>query len=273
MQLSTLFSKLSDYTAELVFAARAPVSLRQSLRLMQSTLAFHYRNWRGAVIDSKPRLALDLRHEGYDMAISLRPHDGDISILYEIFDRQSYRFPSALLPPASVKTIFDFGANIGFASLYFAAHYPQAIIYSVEPNPDNFALLVSNTAKEPRIRPVQACITPTPQAQVFIGTTGRGSHYQMNTAGRGASVRGMSVEELCQEQAIDRIDLLKIDIEGAEQQIFADASFLPRAGVVIAELHGAYDLDKFNADLAAWGFKARLSEFSPDPNIAVAVRQ
>ncbi len=270
---SQIAQRLRDYAGEFVFAARAPASLRQSLRLIGITVDFHARNWRGATVDKGPRLALDLSHDGYPMSVNLRPHDGDLSILYEIFARRSYLLPAEILAPAKVKTIFDFGANIGLASLYFAARYPHAIIYSVEPNPDNFALLMANTASEPRIRPIQACITPVPQAEVFIATAGKGSHYQMTTAARGVGVRGMSIEELCAEHAVAHIDLLKIDVEGAEEQIFADGSFLPRAGVIVAELHGAYDLGRFNADLARWGFKARLSEFSPDPNIALALRQ
>lgn len=272
MQLRSLPSKLSDYAGELFFAAQAPVTFRESLQLAQRTLAFHYRNWRGAAVDPKPRMALGLNHDGYAMSINLRPHDGDLAILYEIFARHSYRIPEALLDPASVNTILDLGANIGFASLYFAAHYPHAKIISVEPNPDNFSLLKANTASEPRIHPVQGCVTAVPQAEVFIGTTGRGSHYQMNNAGRGASVRGITIAELCQANGIDHVDLVKIDIEGAEQQIFAEGTFLPRMGLIVAELHGPYTVDHFNHDVSRWGFRARLSEFSPDPNIALAVR-
>jgi FkbM family methyltransferase len=270
LRLNEIRDKLSYYAGELVFATHAPASFRQSLRLLRSTFAFHYRNWRNMPIDPAPRMNLDFRFAGHDMSVTLRPHDGDISIFYEIFTRDSYKVSEALLPPGEVQAIIDVGANIGFTSLYLAARYPQAFIYSVEPNPDNYALLQANTASEPRIVPIQACVTPLPRQQVFIDTTGRASHFRMNMAGLGAPVRGMSLEELCLEHSISRIDLLKIDAEGAEREIFADGTFLPRVGVIVAELHGEYGLAAFNEDISRWHFTARMSDYTEDPNIVVA---
>ncbi len=270
--LSSWSGKLSDYAEEVRFAARAPTSIRQRMSLMRETLAFHYRNWRKAEIDSGPRLKLDLDIGTYRATVTLRPQDGDLSILYEIFAREGYKVSADLLPPDSVRTIVDAGANIGFASLYLAAKYLNAKIYSIEPNPENFALLTQNTARERRIEPIQACLTAAPEEQVFISTTGRGSHFQMNTRGQGVSVGGICIDQLCRERDIGRIDFLKIDVEGAEKQIFANASFLNKVGVIIAELHGDYTLEGFNADLSPWGFKAHVSEFARDPQIVIAAR-
>lgn len=270
--LSRLSGKLSDYAEEVRFAARAPASARQRMRLMRETLAFHYRNWRKTAIDSGPRLSLDLDVGSYQAAVTLRPQDGDLSILYEIFARDGYKVSTEVLLPESVRTIVDAGANIGFASLYLAAKYRNAKIYSIEPNPENFALLKENTSRESRIIPIQACLTAAPDEQVFISTTGRASHFKMNTRGQGVSVKGISIEQLCREQEIDRIDLLKIDVEGAEKQIFNGATFLPKIGVIIAELHGDYTLDRFNEDLARSNLKARVSEYARDPQIVIASR-
>ncbi len=270
--LSSLLGKLTDYAEEVRFAARAPASARQRMRLMRETLAFHYRNWRKTEIDSGPRLSLDLDLGTYQTAVTLRPQDGDLSILYEIFARDGYKISPVILPPESVRTIVDAGANIGFASLYLAARYRNAKIYSIEPNPENFALLKENTARESRIVPIQACLTAAPEAQVFISTSGRASHFQMNTRGQGASVKGMSIEQLCREHEISRIDLLKIDVEGAEKQIFNGATFLPKVGVIIAELHGDYTLERFNEDLARDRLTAHVSEYARDPQIVIASR-
>lgn len=255
-RLHWLKSKLGHYASELRFALHAPVGVGESCRLIWATLVFHYRNWQKAPADPNPKLRITLKLAGRPTPITVRPHDGDISILYEVFARASYEIAEDRLEPQSVRTIIDIGANIGLASLYFAARYPNAIIYSVEPNPDNAALLRINASRETRIVPVEACITGEPAKRVFITTAGRGSHHQMNSEGIGVGVRGMSVDELCREFGISHIDLLKIDAEGAEKEIFADGSFLPMTGLVVAELHGGYDLDCFNHDLAAWGFRA-----------------
>jgi FkbM family methyltransferase len=268
--LKYTLDKLFHYAGELNFAARAPTSLEQSLRLIRYTFSFHYRNWRKEPVDPAPRLSLGLNFSGYSMSLSLRPFDGDISIFYEVFARNSYKISDVLLPPENVRAIVDVGANIGFASLYLASRYPRAFIYSVEPNPDNYALLQANTANEPRIVPIPACITPLPHQQMFIETTGKAFHFRTNAVGLGAPVRGMSLDELCEEHSIGKIDLLKIDAEGAEREIFADGAFLPRVGVIVAELHGDYGLAQFQADICPWGFAARMSEYTPEPNIVVA---
>jgi hypothetical protein len=52
------------------------------------------------------------------------------------------------------------------------------------------------------------------------------------------------------------IDLLKVDIEGGEEELFADADFLSRVGLGIIELHGTYDQDRFQADLSKYGYEA-----------------
>lgn len=268
-----LARKLSLYAGEVAFAVRAPASIGERLELMRSTAVFHYRNWRRLAPDPGPRLSVGLAIENYPASVTLRPHDGDLAVLYEVLARRAYQIPAALLPPDGVQVIVDAGANIGLSSLYFAGRYPRATILAIEPNPDNFALLEANTRAEARIRPVQACITAEPGQHVFIKTSGRSSHFKMNTTGQGVRVRGMSLDELRAEQGFERVDLLKMDIEGAEQDIFAEASFLVRVGVVAAELHGRYDLARFNADIAPWGFTAWVNADAGDPKIVLAARR
>jgi FkbM family methyltransferase len=269
--LKRLTRKLSLYAREAAFAASAPASFSESLDLMRSTVTFHYRNWRRLPLDPGPRLSVGLAIGDYPASLTIRPQDGDLAVLYEVLARHVYAIPPSLLPPEAVRTVVDAGANIGL--LYFAARYPRAKILSIEPNPDNFALLAANTRDEPRIEPVQACLTPEPGQQVFIKTSGPASHFKMNRDGQGVAARGMNLDELCAEHGLDRIDLLKMDIEGAEKDIFADVSFLPRVGVIVAELHGRYDLARFNADLAPWGFTAWVHEHAGDPKLVLAARK
>lgn len=268
-----LAHKLYLYADEARFAATSPATLREKFSLAASTVEFHYRNWRKLPHDAGPRLSVDLDIEGYPVSLTLRPHYGDLAILYEVFAQCAYELDATELPPQSVRCVIDAGANIGFASLFLAARYPNARIFAVEPHPDNFALLRANTASEPRILPVAACLTGTPGQEVFITTEGRGSHFQMNRAGEGVRVPGTTIEELIAEHGFETIDLLKIDIEGAEREVFANGAFLARTRAIVAELHGSYDLDQFNADIGRWGMTARVSEFAGEPNTVIATRK
>jgi hypothetical protein len=95
----------------------------------------------------------------------------------------------------------------------------------------------------------------------------------MNTSGNGVKVRGMSLAELMGERGLDRIDLLKIDIEGAEREVFANPGFLERTGVVVAGIHPPYDIAAFNRDLAPFGLVAVESPYARDPMVVIATRR
>jgi len=268
--VSAAGEKLRLYREELAFALRAPRGLSHKARLLSETVRFHSRNARAKEADPRRRITTRLRFHGRDLAISLRPDDGDIAVLYEIFAREAYRLEAHDVRGAEVRTIVDAGANIGLASLYFAAVYPRAQIVAIEPNPDNFALLAENARQEPRITILQACLTGLPDQSVFISTTGRGSHFQSNTGGHGVPIRGLSLPQICETRGLDHIDLLKIDIEGGEKDVFAHPAFLGRTGAIVAELHPGYDIGNLKAAVAPFGFEARISEFAGDPNVVIA---
>lgn len=264
--------KLSLYADELAFAFKAPASFKEKLSLAWETIRFHARNGLKAKPDAARRMGLTISACGKRYPVIIRPDDGDIAILYEIFVRDAYRLAPSDIDPASVRVIVDAGANIGLASIYLACHYPKARIIAIEPNPDNLSLLKRNTAAEPRVTVVQACVTGLAHQQVFIDTAGKGSHFQANTTGRGLPVPGMSLTQLSEAYGLGQIDLLKMDIEGAEKDVFAHPDFLPKVGGIVAELHPGYALSDFAADLAPFGLKVRPSEFARDPNVVIARR-
>src|SRR5262249_35244366 len=88
----------------------------------------------------------------------LRTFVGDLFVLFEVMSMGAYSIPETVLPRDQVRVIIDCGANIGLTSLYLAAHYPHARVYSVEPDAENFALLRLNTRAEPRITPIRAAV-------------------------------------------------------------------------------------------------------------------
>lgn len=272
MRPQALIRKLDLYARELAFAARLPASMTERARFMSQTLAFHWRNWRNISGLGGARLQVPLRIAGKRQHVTLRPAAGDLAVLYEIFTRNAYAVAPEVLDPSRVQVIVDAGAHIGMASLYFADRYRDARILSIEPNPENFALLKANTAGEPRITPVEACLTGLPDQQVFIATAGLAWSFQKNAAGQGEKVPGYSMDQLCAAHGISQIDLLKLDIEGGEEDVLAHPQFLSYVRVIVAELHGAYTLARFNADLAHSGFKAATLETADEPDLVLAVR-
>jgi FkbM family methyltransferase len=151
-----------------------------------------------------------------------------------IFKTKSYDPP---LKGFSPQVIVDVGAHIGMSSIYFALKYPAARIIAIEPQPANFQALVSNTAPYKQIFPIQAALwrddgevnltrsTVHPKGAFCISGTGD------------QRVRSVTMRTLMREAGVDSIDLLKMDIEGAEKEVFAGCDWLDKVRVLAIELH------------------------------------
>jgi hypothetical protein len=72
----------------------------------------------------------------------------------------------------------------------------------------------------------------------------------------GIDVPALTIEQICDLYELPVIDLLKIDIEGAECDVFRHGTFLNRVEFIITELHGNYDVTNFEADVAPHGLVA-----------------
>lgn len=263
--------KLWAYWQELTFAWQAACSWADLRVLVYHTVRFHIRNGLGCACDERATFAVTLRIDGErPTTLTLRPFAGDLFVLYEVLAFNAYYIASSLLAPDRTWTIIDCGSNVGITSLFFAARYPLARIFSVEPHPENFALLEANVAQVPRITPIQACVTGTPHQEWVRFTTDRPAWgNSIATGGRGVLVPAITIDNLCSENGIDSIDLLKLDIEGAEEQVLQNAPFLARTQNIIIELHGNYGFERFRRDIGPYGLQAREARL-PDTYMVTA---
>ncbi len=250
--------QLHAYSREIRFALTHASNLRSLVAFLAATAAFHLRNLRrDKTQDDTPR-RFDLTIGGKPTPIVVRPRSGDLFILYEVLAFESYNLDPRLVDPARVTTIVDCGANIGMTALYFAAKYPRARIISVEPDPENFKLLRQNTAAEPRIEAVQAAMVGSPTREpVFLSQDqpSWGNVLTQERAGTGQiEVPAVTLNELCERFAIETIDILKVDIEGAEEAMFRRATWLDKVRFIVIELHGYYQIDRFRQDVEPAGF-------------------
>ena len=138
--------------------------------------------------------------------------------------------------------ILDAGANIGFASLFFADAWPAAQIVAVEPAADNFELLRRNT-KAQRVEPVHAGLS---RSEGFLRVAdARAEKWAYQTqraeAGTPGAVRAMTVPALLNEWPKERgyePFIAKFDVEGAEAEIFSgDTEWIDAFSVIVIEPH------------------------------------
>jgi FkbM family methyltransferase len=173
-----------------------------------------------------------LRH-----GLRLRMKTSDELAFVEVVLDHAYRFDLPFTP----HVIIDAGANIGVASIYFANRYPEAKIFAIEPEPANYALLVKNVRRYPSIVPVHAALW-NHDGEISVSlpdpSTGAVGNWAFFThEGEGIRVRALRMESLLKELDIDTVDLVKIDIEGSEIEVFESADWVNRVRALAVETH------------------------------------
>lgn len=214
--------------------------------LLWQTLRHHVGNWLRLPRSNSETFAVELDLGGAERSVvGLRTRAGDLSILYEVFAEKAYQVAERQLPTESVAVVVDCGAHIGLSALYFANRYRNARVFAVEPNPDNFQRLVANTAAEPRIVPIHGCVADH-SGTTHISIEGPGWGHTVDPDG--AAVPAYTIDDIRHRYGFSMIDLLKVDIEGAEREVFALGVGAVR--VIAAELHGDYTIECFARDVA-----------------------
>jgi len=150
---------------------------------------------------------------GKRVALSYPPEHGAQSDFFACFIRNDYGLQHRL---PELQTILDIGANVGFFSIAARGHYPKATIHAYEPNPRVLPFLESNTsALGVRVYP-----EAVGSRSGFVSMLDSGSSNQARTSETGEG----NIAQIALDTAIERlggsVDLLKLDCEGAEWELF-----------------------------------------------------
>jgi FkbM family methyltransferase len=168
----------------------------------------------------------------------------DMSVFDQIFVFDEYACIRKISFPL---LILDLGANVGYSSAYFLSCFPTATVVAVEPDPGNFELCRKNLAPYgDRAKVVHGAVWSSCSRLVLSrGTFRDGREWTTqvrNSEGSEdeATVEGWDVLSLLQLAGGKQVDLLKVDIERSELEIFGDSSssWLPKVRNICIELHG-----------------------------------
>ncbi|MGA7881949.1 MAG: FkbM family methyltransferase [Terrimicrobiaceae bacterium] len=141
----------------------------------------------------------------------------------------------------NISFIIDAGANIGLTSAYLANRFPSAKILALEVDRQNFELLAANARPYPNITPLLKglwkrranLIIDNPEEYPWAFTVSEVAEQGTST------IEGVGVADLLREFRWERVDLLKMDIEGAELEVLSHGTeeWLDRATVLAVEFH------------------------------------
>jgi FkbM family methyltransferase len=190
------------------------------------------------------RGAMTLRWKG--QPIMVRPRESDPVVASAVLGWSEYGLGAhaegALAQLAArwrarggTPVIIDGGANVGYAALYFARTFPDAVIIAVEPNIDTFRVLQKNCAGHPQIRPVLGAL--------WSHRNGVSLHSDRDlswadTVRDGGDTPSLLLQDLVRSVPGGMPLIIKLDIEGAENEVCrASPELLRRTACLLVEPH------------------------------------
>ena len=188
-------------------------------------------------------------------AFDVRPFTTDLQVLLSIHVQGEYQEVRQSLPRANF--IVDLGSNVGATLRLWADWFPNAVIVGVEPDAENCALAKRNVhALGGRVSVVHAAIAAQAGRVSLIRDGEEAWGYRTSGSLRPDasrdSVAAVTLDDVAGPQIAAAIDLLKCDIEGAEEELFADCrAWIDRVRYIAVETHHPYTLERMRADLVA----------------------
>jgi len=149
------------------------------------------------------------------------------------------------LEAEGVQTVVDCGANVGYASVALLNRFPGCRVLAIEPDPANFEMARLNTAfYGKRCEVLQGAVwSRSCDLVVRRGEFRDGSDWSIIVRpakeDETPDVRAFGMAELLGTLGDVPIDLLKIDVEGSERELFRDGTdaWLPKVRNIVIELH------------------------------------
>lgn len=253
------------------------MSISNKIRGLKEIWAFDNRLWLAVSRVLFPSEKLQVyRYHGFDI---LTDHaGGDANGAREVLTSPMYRRYLAEMKFDGPLNVLDLGANNGgFPLLLAASGLELKKVVSVEFNPNTFMRLQFNLLRNltGEVFPLNAALCG--ESREIEVSPGAGSVsdsiYDEKNNGRPAvAINGMTLDELCARYFADEtIDICKIDVEGAEFEVFLQPSHLrlSQCRYVIIEIHerDARTAGEIVPIIEGLGFQRREPDADADPSV------
>ncbi len=178
------------------------------------------------------KLNLKFKNKKFAFFLSNRFELGTIN---DIFVKEEYNFDYIIEP----KVILDLGANVGDTAIYYSLLFPDAKIYAVEPNPQVHAKLEKNVSTFPNVKICKCAVSDkTGKINLYFGDSHLGSSINMREQNtKSVEVDVYSLEDFCKMENIGIVDILKFDIEGAEEYLLQSDFIKTNVREIAVEMH------------------------------------
>src|SRR3989344_691845 len=179
---------------------------------------------------------------GNQAKFKIRANTSDRLIISEVWELREYNDSSdlAIKPDYNVVVI---GAQIGIYTVLAAKKAFRGKVYSYEPFPESFALLKENVAFNnlKNVRAYNMAVSSSVGKKIlYVSPTNTGAHSLFpDSAKRKLEVKTTTLDKIISDNSLKQIDLLKMDVDGCEYEIFLNASdkTLKKIQRIIMEYH------------------------------------
>ena len=164
---------------------------------------------------------------------------------------------------AGAQVVFDVGANVGESAKTYRRLYPHADIWSFEPFPNTYEHLCRSLVDE-KFHPVALALSDQiSKAELNIGAVSiTNSLLRRETdTGEAIEIQTDTLDHFCSERGISNIDILKVDVEGAEDRVFRGAKDMLSRRAIRSVFVEVYFRPVYDGMPMFWDLNAQLSNF------------
>lgn len=192
-------------------------------------------------IGSKKEIVIKLEN----VKLFIRPSSTDLKVAVNSLARKEFKNLKVNILELRSNLIVDGGGYIGTAAIALSKLFPESTIISIEPSKDNFRILKKNVSSFPNIIPINKALVHRDASNIRLFN--RGAEWGYTTIDHPEdnknpefmdTVEGVSITSLLNIYRKEGIDILKLDIEGAEKQLLENSSeWIGKVGILLVELH------------------------------------
>lgn len=145
----------------------------------------------------------------------------DVAVIKYVFFQKFHLPPTEYKMPAR-PVILDLGSNIGLTINHLKTVYPESTILGFEMDSDNYALALKNCEGLSNVKIFNNAVWKE-SSTVMYDKSNQTDAYRIEDNGKvtsGSAIESITIDDIIKKNNLQQIDFLKMDIEGAEEEIF-----------------------------------------------------
>ena len=175
------------------------------------------------------------------LKIKIRKNSTDLMALTHVWLIEEYKSKNFEINDTDV--IIDIGGHIGLFSLYASQFCKNGLIYSFEPVPENYNLLIDNIQSNDlnQIKPFNLAVSNSNSNVKLYLNDDEAGHSMFSKSSKTITVDSISLQQIFDDNNIENCNFLKLDCEGTEYEILQNLplSYFNKIEKIVIEYHMA----------------------------------